>query len=265
VAEFTQDFYTSRRNRDDGETYLHQLDRLWYDSNTNTIRIGNNTPGGKIVSSATGGAPIALDDITDVNSPAPGLAEDGYVLTWDNTASEYNLQAGGSGGVETDPIFVASPAYGISDADILNWDNETDPVFTASPAFSISSADITNWDTAFGWGDHSTAGYALTADINLEGGTLDQVLVKQSGTDNDYLWEDLNTYEPKYTKEIDDASVQRTTYLGEAAPDSLQANAVWRIQEIIFDNKGGVDSVRFASGSSAFTFVWNDRLTYTYS
>ena len=238
---FTQDFFTSRRNRDDGDTYLHQLDRLWYDSNTNTIRIGNNTPGGKIVSSATGGAPIALDDITDVNVPAPGLAEDGYVLTWDNTLSEYNLQAGGGTGTETDPVF------------------------TASPAFGIATQDITNWDTAFGWGDHSLVGYALTADINLEGGAIDQVLVKQSGTDNDYLWEDLITYEPKYKKELDDVSVAKTLYLGEAAPDSLIANAVWRISEIIFDNKGNVDSVRWAEGSNDFTFQWTARLGYTYS
>lgn len=91
------------------------------------------------------------------------------------------------------------------------------------------------------------------------------MLVKQSGTDNDYVWEDLNTYEPKYIKEIDDASVARTTYLGEAAPDTLHSASTWRIQEIIFDNKGGVDSVRFASGSNAFGFVWNDRLTYIYS
>jgi len=36
---------------------------------------------------------------------------------------------------------------------------ETDPIFTASPAFGITSGDITNWDTAYGWGDHSTEGY----------------------------------------------------------------------------------------------------------
>jgi hypothetical protein len=40
---------------------------------------------------------------------------------------------------------------------------ETDPIFTASPAAGITSGDITNWDTAFGWGDHSTAGYLLAA------------------------------------------------------------------------------------------------------
>ncbi|MHC4750092.1 MAG: tail fiber domain-containing protein [Planctomycetota bacterium] len=36
---------------------------------------------------------------------------------------------------------------------------ETDPVYSASPAAGIVAGDITNWNNAFGWGDHSTAGY----------------------------------------------------------------------------------------------------------
>lgn len=36
---------------------------------------------------------------------------------------------------------------------------ETDPVFAASPAAGISSANITNWNSAYGWGDHSLVGY----------------------------------------------------------------------------------------------------------
>jgi hypothetical protein len=36
---------------------------------------------------------------------------------------------------------------------------ETDPVFTASPAAGITSQNITNWSEAYGWGDHSTEGY----------------------------------------------------------------------------------------------------------
>lgn len=37
--------------------------------------------------------------------------------------------------------------------------SETDPVFTASPAGGIENTDISNWDTAFGWGNHAEAGY----------------------------------------------------------------------------------------------------------
>jgi hypothetical protein len=53
---------------------------------------------------------------------------------------------------ETDPIFVASAAHGITSTDITNWNNkldsytETDPVFSASPAAGIESTDITNWN-----------------------------------------------------------------------------------------------------------------------
>ncbi|MCF8256831.1 MAG: hypothetical protein K9J06_04730 [Flavobacteriales bacterium] len=36
---------------------------------------------------------------------------------------------------------------------------ETDPLFGASPANGISSTHVNNWNTAFGWGDHSAAGY----------------------------------------------------------------------------------------------------------
>lgn len=36
---------------------------------------------------------------------------------------------------------------------------ETDPIFSGSPAFGITGGQITNWDTAYGWGNHASAGY----------------------------------------------------------------------------------------------------------
>lgn len=36
---------------------------------------------------------------------------------------------------------------------------ESDPVFSASDAAGITAADISDWDAAYGWGDHSLAGY----------------------------------------------------------------------------------------------------------
>jgi hypothetical protein len=43
---------------------------------------------------------------------------------------------------------------------------ETDPIFSASDAFGITSTDIGNWDDAFGWGNHASAGYLTTVDIS---------------------------------------------------------------------------------------------------
>lgn len=37
---------------------------------------------------------------------------------------------------------------------------ETDPIFSASPAFGITNTNITNWNTAYSWGNHATQNYA---------------------------------------------------------------------------------------------------------
>lgn len=53
--------------------------------------------------------------------------------------------------------------------------SETDPVFTASASSGITSTNISNWNTAYGWGNHASAGYAsgtttITAGTGLSGG-----------------------------------------------------------------------------------------------
>lgn len=59
TAPWIQNFFTSRDNQINGTTNIGQIDRLWYDPITNTIRISDGvTPGGIIVSgggSAIGG------------------------------------------------------------------------------------------------------------------------------------------------------------------------------------------------------------------
>ena len=49
--------------------------------------------------------------------------------------------------------------------------SETDPVFSASPAANITSTNISNWNTAYGWGNHASAGYLTT--IGSIGGHTD--------------------------------------------------------------------------------------------
>lgn len=46
--------------------------------------------------------------------------------------------------------------------------SETDPVFLASAASGITSTQISNWDTAFGWGNHASVGYLTQAAADLE-------------------------------------------------------------------------------------------------
>ena len=79
--------------------------------------------------------------------------------------------------------------YSVANARWENWTpnyltsyTETDPVFTASPAGGITGTNIANWNTAYGWGDHGAAGY-LTAEAD----TLDSVLGRGANTARDII------------------------------------------------------------------------------
>lgn len=52
---------------------------------------------------------------------------------------------------------------------------ETDPVFGASEAASITSTDTSHWDTAYGWGNHASAGYITDPNDTVSGSELDGV------------------------------------------------------------------------------------------
>ena len=46
---------------------------------------------------------------------------------------------------------------------------ETDPIFGASAAAGITSSNISNWDVAYGWGNHASAGYLTAVSLSLTG------------------------------------------------------------------------------------------------
>ena len=70
---YTQDFFTSRRNYNDGTTRINETGRLWYDPTTNTIRVSDGTtPGGIIV----GGSGFnTLSGVTAIIA-GPGISVD---------------------------------------------------------------------------------------------------------------------------------------------------------------------------------------------
>jgi hypothetical protein len=90
------------------------------------------------------------NDLT--NKPLPYTAGTNITISGANVIS--------AGFTETDPIFSASVAAGITSADTAKWNNlfspvEYDPVFSVHPASTIAPVSITNWNTAFGWGNHA--------------------------------------------------------------------------------------------------------------
>jgi len=62
---------------------------------------------------------------------------------------------------ELDPLFLASPANGITSNNLTNWNSAFDWGNHATAGYLKASSpnDVSNWNTAFGWGNHATAGY----------------------------------------------------------------------------------------------------------
>ena len=119
--------------------------------------------------------PATLNDLADINIPIPN---DGEYVKWDAATSRW---VGGTGS-----------------AGLINIIEDTTPQLGGTldgNGFSIDMGNNTitdikvgQWDTAYGWGDHSAAGY-LTSDTNTEysqssiqdGGN---VKLRLSGTNN---------------------------------------------------------------------------------
>lgn len=59
---------------------------------------------------------------------------------------------------------------GFKDIDELIQFTETDPIFTASAAAGITSGMISQWNTAYGWGNHASAGYVTAISIATANG-----------------------------------------------------------------------------------------------
>lgn len=73
---------------------------------------------------------------------------DSQTLSWNGSTGVLTISSGNS--VDLDGRYLQSFT-------------ESDPVFSASAASGITSTNINNWNTAYGWGNHATAGYAAAS------------------------------------------------------------------------------------------------------
>ena len=83
-------------------------------------------------------------ELTDF-SVVTGAAVSGGALSYDNTTGIFTFN----------PTDISS---------FLTSFTETDPIFVASPAYGITNTNIANWNNAHSWGDHSLEGYLKAAD-----------------------------------------------------------------------------------------------------
>ena len=155
-----------------------------FDGDYNTLSNKPTIPAAQVNSDwdATSGISVILNKPVVPKQPSITTATAGTPsLSYNTTNGEFtytppDLSSYLTSYTETDPVFAASAAAGVTTTKIGNWDTsygwgnhasagyltsytETDPVFTASPAGSITAQNKTNWNSAYGWGNHATEGY----------------------------------------------------------------------------------------------------------
>jgi hypothetical protein len=225
----TMKFWSSRTNDADPNTFIGDTDRLFFNPLDLTIRLSDGTTPGGIPIAGMAGSTVLYTNVTPPATPNG--------LLWFNP--------------DIDTLSLASnlvwiPIVGAG-ATTLNSLSDVNIVSPMTGDALMYNAGTGKWDNV---------------PINLGGGSANQVLVKQSGTNYDYQWEDMVITEAAYTKLLDQASAT-ILYLGEAVPESLENQAVWRIQRIESDVNGDVTDVRFAEGG-LFDQIWDNRASLNY-
>jgi uncharacterized protein (TIGR02145 family) len=97
-------------------------------------------------------------------------------ITWGTASKFLMIEADVTGGTTYQPIAstqILSMPYALF-ANKAGSYTESDPVFGISPAFGITNSNISNWNSTFSWGNHSLAGYVPgTRTLNINGISLD--------------------------------------------------------------------------------------------
>jgi len=268
------ELWSTRKNNIDPFTFVGDFERLFYNHITKTIHVSDGqTPGGLPLS---GGGSSSAEAI--YSTIVPPATTNG--LMWFDPSSDtlYVASGGvwvavGSSGSDGAVTLYSTETPAVGENGLL-WYNPSTNVLSVvnSGVWTVisSSSDLADLD-GIEIIDPVT-GDALVYDgtnftnvpLNLSGGDENQILVKKSGSNYDYEWEDMiiNVPDNVYTKLLDQVSSE-LLYLGEAAPDSLENQNVWRIQKITFDALGNVLEVRYAAGG-LFDQIWNNRTSLVY-
>jgi len=153
--------------------------------------------------------------------------------------------------------------------------SESDPVFTASAAGGITSTQVTNWDTAYGWGDHGAAGYIsaveddtsplLSGNLNVDGNSItttetDGNITLQPNGDGRVVIDGTNATDGVAVLQVGDIVNTGTDdmVLNSTAGISLEATGSVAIQGLIYPSADGdADQVLVTDGAGNLS--WADQ------
>ena len=128
-------------------------------TNSYVSALGQNSSGG-----GGGGGSLnePLSSINMAGLSAPGAAQDGMTIVWDQATGRWKYGSAGAGSVTSVGMTVPT-GFSVSPATITS--TGTFAITFASGYSLPTTAKQLNWDKAYGWGNHATAGYALTSNV----------------------------------------------------------------------------------------------------
>lgn len=141
--------------------------------------------------------------------------------------------------------------------------SETDPIFTGSVAYNITVSDTGNWNSAYGWGDHSIAGYATTGELISVSGYLQNQIDNVVVSETDPIF----TGSAAYNITITDTGNWTQAYLwgnhatqGYATESGLISVSGYLQSQIDNIDDIYLTGVSFNTSSRDLTFSWNQTL-----
>ena len=142
------------------------------------------------VSSEGGGSSSYLRDLLDVDDNIDSTSNYGKYLYYDGTLGKWTAkEASGSQGTVTSVALTVPTGLSVSGSPVTS--SGTIAISLASGYSIPTTAKQTQWSTAYGWGDHSQAGYAMASALSgylpLTGGTLTGNLFLTSGSASIYV------------------------------------------------------------------------------
>jgi hypothetical protein len=142
-------------------TVLSASPKIYLDNGTNSLKIraaGSLTGNVSFDIPVTGGVALVTSNIG--SSVQAYDADLSAIAALTGTSGILTTNGSGTWSVITDGSSNWNTAYGWGDHASAGYlTAETDPVFAVSEAYTISSTDTGNWNTAYGWGNHASAGY----------------------------------------------------------------------------------------------------------